>query len=110
VSPSIAALAVAYGSAPGTGRCAWWEEMLTIVPGLPLARKRRTVAQPVTASARLSVINSSSSVAGTSCQRCLAEDRRVVHPAGERSGSLGRIGGASRDGFIAGVAGHSRNS
>jgi hypothetical protein len=42
-------------------------------------------------------------------KRRVAEDRRVVHPAGERSGGLGRIGGASRDGFIAGVAGYSRD-
>jgi hypothetical protein len=43
-------------------------------------------------------------------KRRVAEDGRVVHPAGERSGSLSRIGGPSRDGFIAGVAGHSRDS
>jgi hypothetical protein len=42
-------------------------------------------------------------------KRRVAEDRRVVHPAGERSGGLSRIGGASRHGFIAGVAGHGRN-
>jgi hypothetical protein len=33
----------------------------------------------------------------------------LFNPAGERSGSLRRIGGASRDGLIAGVAGHSRD-
>jgi ribosome modulation factor len=42
-------------------------------------------------------------------KRRVAEDGRIVHPAGERSGSLSRIGGATRDGFIAGVAGHSRD-
>jgi hypothetical protein len=42
-------------------------------------------------------------------KRRVAEHGRVVHPAGERSGRLSRIGGASRDGLIAGVAGYSRD-
>ena len=37
----------------GPRRCAWWEETLTIAPGMRAARKRRTaVAQPTTAGAR----------------------------------------------------------
>ena len=65
VRPSTAAFAVAYGVAPGTARCAWWEETLTIAPGVPAARKRRTaVAQPTTAGARFSRTRSSTSAGG----------------------------------------------
>src|SRR5918997_2981783 len=65
VSPSVAALAVTYGRAPGTARCAWWEETLTIAPPSPAARKRRTaVAQPTTARPRLRATRSSTSRVG----------------------------------------------
>jgi hypothetical protein len=54
VSPSMPALAVAWGRAPRTARCALWEEMFTIAPAEPAWRKRRTaVADPTTARSRL---------------------------------------------------------
>jgi hypothetical protein len=53
---------------PGTARRAWWEVTLTIAPGVPAARKRRTaVAQPTTASARLRLMSSSSSAVDAEC-------------------------------------------
>jgi hypothetical protein len=42
-------------------------------------------------------------------KRRVAEEGRVVHPAGEWRGSLSRVGSASGDGLTAGVAGHSRD-
>src|SRR4029450_10041464 len=60
VSPSMAALAVAYGRAPGTARRAWWEETLTIAPLVPACRYQRiAVWQPTTAGLRLAAIRSS---------------------------------------------------
>ena len=96
--PSTAALAVAYGSAPGTARCAWWEETLTMAPGRPAARKRLTAtAHPATTRPRLSAISSSTSRAGNGVQRRIPEDRRVVHPAGQLAHPLGGIGRLARD-------------
>src|SRR5690606_22004540 len=54
VRPSIAALAVTYGSHPGTGRWAGGDVTWTIAPPGRAARKRRTAGvAPTTAGARL---------------------------------------------------------
>ena len=43
-------------------------------------------------------------------QRGVAEDRGVVHPAGQRSGRLGRVGGTLGGVLVAGVADHRRHA
>jgi hypothetical protein len=89
------------------GRCAWWEDTLTIAPGLSLARKRRiAVAQPVTASPRLRAMSSSTSLAGASVQRGVSEDRGVVDPAGKPTGLIRGVGGPRRDALITGITHH----